>query len=65
MELKELVNLVNAHDFQYMFSEDPRWYNQGADEEKRIKEGLKDYLYEDVADLLKDGWRKERLKSYC
>ena len=62
MELKELANLINEHDFSYRFSDDSRWYNQGDREEKMIIEGLKDYLYEDIEPLIKDEWRKNKLK---
>lgn len=60
---KELIDLIHDHDYSWsMIDQQSRW-DEGFAKEKRIKELLRDFLWEDVEPFVKDEWRKEAVKS--
>jgi len=38
MKLKEYKERLNKHDWYYMMSEDPRWYDSGHAEENELRQ---------------------------
>lgn len=58
----ELIELIHKHDYYWSMADDQRKWDDGFRKEKRIKELLKDYLWEDIEPLIKDEWRKEHVK---
>jgi hypothetical protein len=62
-QFNNLIELIHQHDFQYAMTEDPRIWRQGDQEEREIKELLKEFLWDDVEPFVKDEWRKEFLKN--
>lgn len=59
MGINELVELINQHDFYWRFSEDQRIWDRGWTENQKIKEGMREYLWDDIEPHLKEQWRKE------
>lgn len=59
----ELIELIHEHDFWWSMSDDQRLWNRGYEEERRIKEMLRDYLWEDVELCIKEDWRKDEVKK--
>lgn len=62
-KFSELIELIHRHDFYWSMSDDQRAWDRGCDEEKQIKESLRDYLWDDVEPCIKDDWRKEAVKK--
>jgi hypothetical protein len=58
-----LIELIHQHDFYYAMSDDARIWSQGDQEEREIKELLKDFLWDDVEPCIKDDWRKEAVNK--
>lgn len=62
-DFKELIRLIHSHDYSWsMIDQQSRW-DEGFVKEKRIKEILKGFLWEDVEPFVNDEWRKEAVKS--
>lgn len=62
-QVSELVELAHKHDYHWRMSDDQRWWDEGYRNEKRMKEILKDYLWEDIEPLIKDEWRKKAVMA--
>lgn len=59
----ELIELIHDHDFWWSMSDDQRTWDRGYEEERRIKEMLRNYLWEDVELCIKEDWRKDEVKK--
>jgi hypothetical protein len=62
-QVSELVELAHKHDYEWRMSDDQRRWDEGHRNEKRMKEILKDYLWEDIEPLIKDEWRKKAVMA--
>lgn len=60
---EELINLIHNHDYSWSMIDEQRRWEEGFANEKRIKELLRGFLWEDVEPFIKDEWRKEAVKS--
>lgn len=61
-QFAELINLIINHDYYYRMSDDQRWWDQGYNEEKRMKHLLKDFVWEDVEPYVHEA-HKEYVKG--
>lgn len=61
MELKELLGLINGHDFWWSMVDEQRKWDIGYKTEEQIRQGLKDFLWDDIEPNIKEDWKKEQL----
>lgn len=55
----EILQLLNAHDWYYMMSDDPRAFDRGREEERKIRDEIKQYTPEQILPLIKEDWVRE------
>lgn len=59
----ELIDLINEHDYEWRMSDDQRKWDRGYKTEQRIKELMKDYLWDDIEPFLKEDWKRDRVMN--
>lgn len=62
-QFNDLIEIIHEHDFWWSMSDDQRLWDRGCQKEKRIKEMLRDYLWEDVELCIKEDWRRNEVKK--
>ena len=60
--MNELIDLINEHDFSWTMADDQRLWDNGFKAEKKIKEMLKDYLWDDIEPFIQE-WRKKEVSK--
>lgn len=62
-EFKELISLIHDHDYDWSMIDEQRRWDEGFASEKRIKELLRGFLWEDIEPHIQENWRREAVKS--
>lgn len=60
--MDEIIELINNHDFNWSMIDQQSKWDEGFRREKRIKELLKNYLWEDIEPLIEQEWKKNEVK---
>lgn len=55
----EILQLLAAHDWYYMMSDDPRAFDRGKAEERKIRDEIKKYTPEEILPLIEKDWVRE------
>lgn len=62
-QLEELITLINKQDYSWRFIDEQSRWDEGYKTESRIKDLLKNYLWEDIEPNIREEWRKEEVKN--
>jgi predicted Rdx family selenoprotein len=61
--MNELIELLSNYDYFWRMSDDQRKWDAGYENEKRIKQLMRDYVWDDIDPYIKEEWKKEAIKS--
>jgi len=61
--MNELIELLSNHDYYWRMSDDQRKWDAGYESEKRIKQLMRDYVWDDIDPYIDEEWKKKEIKS--